>query len=155
MIYPYCSIIIKFISKTKFEKVYLWNSLFFFVNHRDELTGRCINETEKLFPDWWVHFLGFPDVLEEIRNKVHELGIHQTKLGRACIRQTRNSRKNMYITWVMKKIVSEGSLDEMRLCSTFIGHIQPSPKIWFETEPFEILSFRAPGWVSGLFTSWD
>jgi hypothetical protein len=33
-----------------------------------------------------VHFIGFPDILEEIRNKIHELGIHQTELGRACIR---------------------------------------------------------------------
>jgi hypothetical protein len=45
----------KFISKTKFEKVYLWNSLFFFVNHEvncrgdtkwdwksDYLIGECI-----------------------------------------------------------------------------------------------------------------
>ena len=27
----------------------------------------------------------------------------------------------------------------------FTGHTQPSPKIWFETEHFEILSFRASG----------
>ena len=27
--------------KTKFEKVYLWNPLFFLVNHRDELMWRC------------------------------------------------------------------------------------------------------------------
>ena len=153
--YPHCSIIIKFISKTKFVKVYLWNSLCFFVNHRDELTGRCINETEKWFLDWWVHFLGCPDILEEIRNKIHELGIHQTELGRAFIHQTQNSRKSMYITWVMNKSVCEGSLDEIRLWSTFNGHIQPSPKIWFETEHFEILSFRALGLVSNLFISWD
>ena len=154
MMYPYCSIIIKFISKTKFEKVYLWNSLFFFVKHKDELMGWCINETEKWFINWWVHFICFRDRLEEIINKIHELGIHQTKLGRACIRQTQNLRKIMYITWVMNKYVSKGYLDEMSLWSTFTSHIQPSPKIWFETEKFEILSFRAPGLVSGLFTSW-
>ena len=154
MMYPYCSIIIKFISKTKFEKVYLWNPLFFFVNHRDELTGRCINETKRWFLDRWVYFLGFPDILQEIRNKIHELGIHQTELGRVCLRQTQNSRKSMYITWVMNKSVCEGSLDEMRLWSTFIGHIKPSPEIWFETEHFEILSFQTSGSVSGLFTSW-
>ena len=131
--YPYCFIIIKFISKTKFEKVYLWNSLFFFVNHRDELMGRCINETEKWFLDSWVNFLGFPDILEDIRNNIHEFGIHRIELGRACIRRTQNSRKSMYITWVMNKSVSEGSLDEMRLWITFTDHIQPSPEIWFET----------------------
>lgn len=55
----------------------------------------------------------------------------------------------------MNKLVYEGYLDEMRLWITLNDHIQPSPEIWFETKHFEILSFRALGLVSGLFTSWD
>ena len=50
------------------------------------------------FLDWWNHFLGFPDILEEIRNKIQELGIHRTELGRACIRQTQDLRKSIYFT---------------------------------------------------------
>ena len=42
----------------------------------------------------------------------------------------------------------------MRVFITFTTHIQRSPEIWFETEHFEILSFRASGSVSGLFTYW-
>jgi hypothetical protein len=53
----------------------------------------------------------------------------------------------------MNKSVGEMFLDGMMPWSTFTGHTQPSPKILFETEHFEILSFRAPGSDFGLFTS--
>jgi len=46
-------------------------------------------------------------------------------------------------------------LDDMRPYNIFNSHIWPSPEIWFETEHFEFLSFRASGSVSGLFTNWD
>ena len=41
----------------------------------------------------------------------------------------------------MSKSLCERFLGEMRPWSTFTSHIQPSPKIWFGTEHFEILSF--------------
>ena len=103
---------------------------------------------------WWKHFLGFPYILGEITNKIQELGIHQTELGRSCICQTQNLRKSIYFTWVMNKSVCESFLDEIMSCSTLMGHIQPSLEIWFETKHFEILSFRALGLDFRLFTSW-
>ena len=45
----------------------------------------------------------------------------------------------------MNKSVCEMFLDGMMPWSTFIGHTQPSPEIWFEMEHFEILSFRGLG----------
>ena len=59
---------------------------------------RCKMRLIQWFPDWWKHFLGFPDILEDIMNKVQVLEIHQTELGRACIRQTQNLRKSIYFT---------------------------------------------------------
>ena len=46
-------------------------------------------------------------------------------------------------------------LDVLRPYNSFTSHIWPSLEIWFETEHFEFLSFRAPGSVSDLFTKWD
>ena len=37
-------------------------------------------------------------------------------------------------------------IDVLRPYNFFTSHIWPSPKIWFETEQFEFLSFRAPAW---------
>ena len=54
----------------------------------------------------------------------------------------------------MNKSVCEIFIYGMRPWSTFTGHTQPSPKIWFKMEQFEILSFRALGSYFGLFTSW-
>ena len=54
----------------------------------------------------------------------------------------------------MNNSVCGSFLDGMRPWSTFNSHIWPSPEIWFKTEHFEFLSFRAPGSVSGLFTYW-
>ena len=45
--------------------------------------------------------------------------------------------------------------DEMNPWNTHTRHIQPSPKIWFETKHFEILSFRAPGLVSREKILWN
>ena len=143
MMYPYCSIIIKFISKTKFEKVYLWNSLFFFVNHRDELTGRCINETKKLFLDKRVHFLCFIDILEEIRNKLPEFGDHRTECGGACMVRAQDLRKNMFFTWNMNKSVFDIFLLEW-------GHGVPSLVIFNLPLKFGSKQSTLKFWVFGL-----
>ena len=100
-----------------------------------------------------MNFISFLDILEEIRNKLLEFGDHQTKFGGACMVRTQDLRKSMFFTLIMNKSVCEIFLDEMRPWITLTGHIQPSLEIWFETEHFEILSFRAPGSISDLFTS--
>ena len=102
--------------KTKFEEVYQWNSSFFLVNHRDELTGRCKMKLKKWFLWFLMTFICFPDILGRNRVKLPEFGGHRTEFGG--------------------------------------GHKKPSSEIWFETEHFEILSFRAPGSDFRLFTSW-
>ena len=50
------------------------------------------------FLDLWNNFLGYLGILEKIRNNIQELGIHRTKLARACIRQTQDLMKNIYFT---------------------------------------------------------
>ena len=122
--------------KTKFEKVYLWNSLFFFVNHRDELTGRCKMKLEKLFLWFWINFIGFLDILGGNRVKLLEFGGHWTEFGGACIVQTQDSRKSIFFTWIMNKSVYERFFEEIRPSSTFTIYNQPSPEICFETEHF-------------------
>ena len=153
--YPYCSITIKFISKTDFEKVYLWNLLFFPCKSWSELTGRCKLRLRWLFLDWWKYFLGFPVILGETRIRILEFGGHLTEFGRAWKARTQNWRKSMFSTWIMNKSVCVSFLGDMRLYNNFTSHIWPSPEIWFETGHFEFLSFRAPGSVSGMFTNWD
>ena len=54
------------------------------------------NETDTMVFDRWKNIVCFLGILEEIRNKIQELGIHQTELGRACIRQTQDLRKSIY-----------------------------------------------------------
>lgn len=81
------------------------------------------NETKKWLLDWWVHFLGFPDILEDIRNKLLEFGDHPTEFGGACMVQTQDLRKSMFFTWIMNKLVCEMFLDGIMPWSTFISHI--------------------------------
>ena len=116
--------------------------------------GRCNLRLIKWFLDFWKTFLGFSDILEGIRNNIQELGIHRTELGRACIHQTQNLRKWIYVTWNMNKSLCERFLGEMRPWNTSNSHKQPSPKIWFETKHFEILSFLGPGLSIPPITSW-
>ena len=106
------------------------------------------------FLDWWNHFLCFPDILRETRIKLPEFGDHQTEFGGACIVRTQDSRKSILFTWTMNKSVYKSFLDELIPFIILNGHKKPSPKIWFETEHFEILSFRNPGSDFCLFTSW-
>ena len=77
--------------------------MFFFENHGYESMGRCKMRLRKWFLIFWIIFLGFPDILGGVRNKIPEFGSHLTQLGRACVDQTQNLRKNMKSTWVMNK----------------------------------------------------
>ena len=129
--------------------------MFFIHNPRDDSIRGCKMRLMWLFLDWLKYFLGFPVILEETRIKIPEFGDHLTEFGRAWKARTQDWRKSMFFTWIMNNSVFGNFIDGMRPCSTFTSHIWPSPKIWFETEHFEFLSFRAPGLVSGLFTNWD
>ena len=97
--------------KTKFEKVYQWNSLFFLVNHRDELAGRCKLKMRKWFIWLWMNFTGFLDILGGNRVKLLEFGGHQTEFGRTCIVRTQDSRKSIFFPWIMNKSVYKMFLD--------------------------------------------
>jgi hypothetical protein len=63
-----------------------------------ELTGRCKMRLKKGLLDWWKHFLGFLDILEETRIKILEFGDHLTEFGGACMAQTQDWRKSMVFT---------------------------------------------------------
>jgi hypothetical protein len=60
--------------------------------------GRCKMRLKKGLLDWWKHFLGFLDILEETRIKIPEFGDHLTEFGGACMAQTQDWRKNMFFT---------------------------------------------------------
>ena len=79
----------------------------------------------------------------------------ETEFGRAWKARTQNWRKSMFSTWIMNNSVFGRFLDGIRPYDNFTSNIWLSPKISFETEHFEFLSFRAPCSVSGLFTNWD
>ena len=130
--------------KTKFEKVYLWISLFFLANHRDELIRRYKMRLKKWFLLLRMTFIGFPDILGGNRVKLPELGIRRIELGRACIRYTQNLRKSIYAAWVMNKSICERFIDGMRKWSTFTSHTQPFPKISLK---FWVFGPRAYIWV--------
>jgi hypothetical protein len=53
----------------------------------------------------------------------------------------------------MNKSIFWVYLDEIIPFKTHNRHIKPSPKIWFETEHFEILGFLGPGLMVPLATS--
>ena len=125
----------------------------FLVNHRDELTGRCKMKLKKSFPLFWMTFIGFLDILGRNRVKLPEFGGHRTEFGGACIVRTQDSRKSIFFTWIINKSVYKSFLDEFIPWSILTGHKQPSPEIWFETENFKILCFRAPSSNFCPFTS--
>ena len=144
--YPWCSITIKFISKTDFEKISLPVKLIVFpCKSWSELTGRCKLRLRWLFLDWWKYFLGFPVILGETRIRILKFGGHLTQFGRAWKARTQNWRKSMFSTWIMNNSVSGRFLDVMRPYNSFTSHIWPSPEIWFETEHFEFFKFSGPG----------
>ena len=140
--------------KTKFEKVYLWNSLFFLVNHGDELTGRWTMRLKKWFIQFWILFLGFPYILGGVGHKISELGSHLTEFGRACIDWTQNLRKTIWSTWVMNRSPCERFLDLISPWSTLNVYILNFPEIWFEMEHFKILGFSGPRLRVPPVTSW-
>ena len=108
-----------------------------------------------MFLEFWMHFIGFPNILGDVGNKIPQLGSHRTEFGRACICSAQNLRKWIYLTWNMNKSLCERFLGEIRPWITFNSHKKPSPKIWFETEHFEILSFSSLGLRVPPLTSWD
>ena len=57
---------------------------------------RCKMRLKKWFLDWWKHFLGFPDIVGEIRIKLPKFGDHRTEFGGACMFRTQDLRKNMF-----------------------------------------------------------
>ena len=66
--------------KTKFEKVYLWNSLFFLENHGDESSGRFKMRLKKEIYCILIDFISFLYILGYFGNKVPGLGKHLTRL---------------------------------------------------------------------------
>ena len=129
--------------------------MFFIHNLGDDSMRRCKMRLIWWFLDWWKHFIGFPDMLEETRIKIPEFGDHRIEFGGACMVQTQDSKKNIFFTWIMNKSVFKSFLGEIRPWSTFTIHNQPSLKIWFEMEHFEILSFSDPELKFSSITSWS
>ena len=128
-----------------------------FFNHNPgyDFMRRCKLRLIWWFLDWWKHFLGFLDILEDTRIKLPEFGDHQTEFGGAYMVRTQDLRKSMFFTWIMSKSVCEVFLDGMIPWHIFTSHIQPSPEIWFEREHFENLGFSGPWLKDPPVTSWD
>ena len=106
------------------------------------------NEIEKVISLIFNDFYSFPNILGRNRVKIPEFGGHRIEFGGACIVWTQDSRRNIFFTWIMNKSVYKRFIDEIRPLSILTGHKKPSLEIWFETDHFEILSFRARAQIS-------